>query len=373
MNRSQFVRVVARPLPAIGAGRRLAPVIRIQVRAVAVIGALAFVLFYAPWNVAHAAESASPAFRSFVGSLWPQASRMGVSRKTFEAAFAGVTPDPAVLAKTKSQAEFVKPVWDYLASAVSSKRIDTGRQKLTEAKPVLARIERAYGVDPYIVLGVWGLESNFGRNVGDTSVIRDLATLAYARYRGDYFRHELLIALKILQEGHVSVGAMQGSWAGAMGQTQFMPSSFMRYAVDFDGGRRKNIWTSAPDALASTANFLARHGWVRGWTWGYEVIPPGSGFLVAGRTLPFASWSAEGYRRADGFQMPREGRASLLLPAGSNGPAFLVTKNFKVIKSYNNSTAYALGVALLSDRIAGAPALKGTWPNQDIPTASIAR
>jgi lytic murein transglycosylase len=278
-----------------------------------------------------------------------------------------------VLAKTRKQSEFVKPVWDYLASAVSLKRIGSGRRKLAEGQPVLARIQRTYGVDPYTVLAVWGLETNFGTNVGDTSVIRDLATLAYAHYRGEYFRRELLIALKILQEGHVSAAGMRGSWAGAMGQTQFMPSSFMRYAVDFEGNGRKDIWTSAPDALASTANFLARHGWVRGWTWGYEVLPSSSGFLAAGRTLSFAAWSAEGFRRADGFPMPTEGQASLLMPAGSAGPVFLVTKNFKVIKSYNNSTAYALGVALLSDRIAGAGPLKGTWPNQDIPTASLAR
>lgn len=354
-------------------GGRLASFFRIQLRAMAIIAAIAFILFYAPWNVARAAENAHPAFRSFVASLWPQARRMGVSRPIFEAAFAGLTPDPVILAKTRKQAEFVKPIWQYLAAAVSKKRIGTGREKFAATKPILARIARTYGVDPYIVLGVWGLETNFGSNTGDTSVIRDLATLAYARYRGGYFRRELLIALKILQEGHVSVAAMRGSWAGAMGQTQFMPSAFMRYAVDFQGNGRKDIWTSAPDALASTANFLAKHGWVRGWTWGYEVLPPAAAFLAPGRTLPFATWAREGFRRADGFAMPTEGNASLLLPAGSNGPAFLVTKNFYVIKTYNNSTAYALGVALLSDRIAGAAPLKGTWPGQDFPTASIAR
>ena len=297
---------------------------------------------------------------------------MGVSRRTFDTAFAGVTPDPSVVAKTHKQSEFVRPIWDYIDSAVTPKRITKGRRELQETRGVLSRIERTYGVDPYIVLGVWGVETNFGSNLGDTSVIRDLATLAYVHYRGEYFRRELLIALEILQQGHVSAAGMKGSWAGAMGQTQFMPSAFMRYAVDFEGDGRKNIWTSAPDALASTANFLARHGWRPGWTWGYEVFPPRSPILSAGRDLPFAAWARAGFRRADGFPMPTEGRARLLLPAGRKGPAFLVTRNFDVIKRYNDSTAYALSVALLSDRIAGEGPLKQPWPD-DFPTASIAR
>jgi lytic murein transglycosylase len=308
--------------------------------------------------------TASADFAQFVHSLWPQAQARGVSRATFEAAFSGVTPDADVIERTRKQAEFVKPIGDYLVSAVSAKRIETGRAKAREWKETLEKVERLYGVDPYVVLGVWGLETNFGGYVGDKYVIRALATLAYARYRGDYFKKELLSALQILQAGHVHAKDMQGSWAGAMGQTQFMPSSFNHYAVDFDGDGHKDIWTNVPDALASTANYLKKRGWIAGETWGYEVLLPSRVDASSGAThyRPFAHWAALGLARADGEAMPGEGEAALLMPAGTGGPAFLVTRNFKVIKTYNNSTAYALGVSLLGDRIAGWPALKGNWP-----------
>ncbi len=303
---------------------------------------------------------AAESFDAFKESVWAQAHRRGVARDTFDRAFAGVTPDPAVLAKTRAQAEFVRPLSDYLASAVSPTRIATGQDRARAWREPLERAEARFGVDPYVVMGVWGLETNFGANTGDLSTIRCLATLAHARYRGDYFRRELLDALDILQAGHVAPDAMRGSWAGAMGQTQFMPSAFKRYAVDFDGAGRKDIWRDVPDALGSTANYLAKHGWVDGLAWGYEVIPPRP-VTGDGRTLrPFAAYA--GFERADGAPLPGEGEAALLTPAGAGGPCFLVTRNFKVIKSYNNSTAYALGVALLGDRIAGGGPLKGSWP-----------
>ena len=307
----------------------------------------------------HAAESG---FNAFVESLYPQAHRRGVSRETFERAFAGVTPDAAVLEKTHNQAEFHKTTAQYLASAVSATRIETGRENGRAYKETLEKAEARFGVDPYIVLGVWGLETNFGRNPGDLSTIRCLATLAYARYRGDYFRKELLDALDILQAGHIAPGEMRGSWAGAMGQTQFMPSAFKRYAVDFSGEGRRDIWRSVPDALGSTAFFLKKHGWVDGEPWGYEVVAP-SPVTGDGKAMrPFATWADAGFRRADGGPLPREGQAALLAPAGASGPHFLVTRNFKVIKAYNNSTSYALGVALLGDRIAGAGPLQASWP-----------
>jgi lytic murein transglycosylase len=304
-------------------------------------------------------------FRAFVNALWPDAQRQGVSRGTFDKAFAGMKPDTSLLKLTKKQAEFVKPIWHYVNNSVSQQRISRGQARSQEFAETLARIEARYGVDRYIVLAVWGMETSYGGFIGKNNVIRSLATLGAAKYRGDFFRNELLIALKILQEGHVEPDGMIGSWAGAMGQTQFMPSSFMKHAVDWDGDRHKNIWTSVPDALASTANYLAQHGWIKGWTWGYEVTLP-RGYSLASYDpqdhRPFSQWSSQGLRRADGETMPHMGEAALFLPAGQNGPAFLTTRNFQTIKSYNTSTSYALGIALLSDRLAGAAGLRTPWP-----------
>ena len=312
--------------------------------------------------MAHRGHAAESGFDGFVDGLWAQAHKRGVARDTFDRAFAGVTPDPAVLAKTHRQSEFTKTTSEYLASAVSASRIETGQGKAREWKATLEKADASFGVDPYIVLGVWGLETNFGKNPGDLSTIRCLATLAHARYRGDYFRKELLDALDILQQGHVSAAAMQGSWAGAMGQTQFMPSAFKRYAIDFDGHGRKDIWRDVPDALGSTAFFLKKHGWTAGEAWGYEIVAPGPSTGDGKAMRSFESWIDAGFRRADGGALPRRGEAALLTPAGADGPRFLVTRNFKVIKSYNNSTSYALGVALLGDRIAGEPPLRASWP-----------
>jgi membrane-bound lytic murein transglycosylase B len=328
----------------------------------------AFLFMLAVVGMASRAHAASEPFDRFVAHLWPDAHRMGVSRPLFDRAFAGMTPDDGVLEKTHRQAEFVKPIGDYLAKAVSDKRIARGREMLATWGTTLARIERIYGVDRHVVLGVWGMETNFGSYTGDRPVIRSLATLAAAGYRGAYFRHELLKALVILQQGHVALQDFTGSWAGAMGQTQFMPTSFQAYAVDFDGDGHKNIWTSVPDALASTANYLAKHGWRRGLAWGTEVVAPQHGALPRQASLdfkPMAHWHALGLTRPDGDALPAHGEAALIVPAGGAGPAFLVGRNFKTIKTYNNSTAYALGVALLGDRIAGNPELHRPWPVVD--------
>ena len=306
-------------------------------------------------------------FPAFVAALWPAAHGQGVSRATFDAAFQDITPDPDIMTLTRKQAEFRKTTGQYLESAVSAKRIATGTEKYRDWTPWLARAEQRYGVDRYVILGVWGLETNFGSFAGSDSVVRSLATLAYHRYRGDYFRRELLAALSILQARHIDVAHMTGSWAGAMGQTQFMPSSFNSYAVDFDGDGRKDIWTSVPDAIGSTANFLKKHGWIAGETWGYEVLLPDGFRGPDGARHGFPAWAADGVRRADGGAMPRAGVAALLRPEGAAGPAFLVTSNFGVIKHYNNSTSYALGVSLLGDRIAGWGDLKGQWPSAGRP------
>jgi lytic murein transglycosylase len=305
-------------------------------------------------------------FAAFLRGLWPIARAHGVSKATFDLAFDGVEPDPKIAELTRKQAEFVKPIWTYLDGAVSDQRVQRGREMAARWADTLATVEAQYGVDRRVVLGVWGLETNFGSFTGGKDVIRSLATLAAMGYRGTYFRDELVTALVILQQKHVSREAMKGSWAGAMGQTQFMPSSFMRFAVDADGDGHKDIWTSVPDALASTANYLHRNGWKPGLPWGMEVrLPPRFDWRV--HKGSFAHWAALGVRRADGGPMPRAGEAGLFLPAGANGPAFLVTANFAVIKRYNASDAYALGVAHLGDRLGGAGPIVAEWPVDEPP------
>jgi membrane-bound lytic murein transglycosylase B len=309
----------------------------------------------------------SQSFQLFIASLWPDAQARGVSRATFDAAFEGVSFDPKIVAHTNNQAEFVKPIWVYLASAVSAGRIERGRARADAEQSWLAKAQAAYGVDSSAVMGIWGLETDFGGFAGSDNVIKALASLAFVQYRGVYFRDELLAALTILQNGDISAHEMRGSWAGAMGQTQFMPSSFNDYAVDFDGGGRRDIWSDKADAIGSTANYLAKHGWIAGQPWGFEVKLP-EGFALtdadSSHLSPFTAFAARGVTGADGRPLPASGDAQLLMPAGLNGPVFLVTANFKVIKSYNNSTSYALGVALLGDRIAGGRGLIASWPRE---------
>jgi lytic murein transglycosylase len=305
--------------------------------------------------------SPAEAFQHFVARLWWDAEERHVSRATFDMAFDGVKVDPAVVKRTHAgQAEFVQPIWTYLANNVSAGRIAAGKSNAVKWRNVLARAEPAFGVDQAILLAVWGMESGYGAFTGDLGTIRTLATLTFTDYRDGYFRTELLDALEILQAKDVTLSRMRGSWAGAMGQTQFMPSSFKTYAIDFDGDGRRDIWTSVPDALGSTAHFLQGKGWIAGQPWGFEVILPDGFDLTRHDALPFDQWSARGVRRTWGASMPTTGTA-----AGQRGPAFLVTPNFLAIKAYNLSTSYALGVGLLADRIAGRPPLVAGWPTKE--------
>jgi membrane-bound lytic murein transglycosylase B len=312
--------------------------------------------------------AAAHSFQLFIEGLWPEAKALGVSRATFDSAFKGVTYDPKIVAHTETQAEFVKPIWEYLASAVSANRIERAKAAAQQYESWLSKAQHKFGVDASVVTGIWGLETDYGAFAGSDYVIRALASLAYAHYQGDYFKDELLAALQILEEGDITPARMKGSWAGAMGQTQFMPSSFREYAVDFDGGGRRDIWTNAPDAIGSTANYLAKHGWVAGLPWGFEVILP-EGFELkdadSSHYVPFSAFADRGVKRADGKALPQSGEAELLITAGLKGPVFLVTANFKVIKTYNNSTSYALGVALLGDRAMGGGPLATAWPVHD--------
>lgn len=301
-------------------------------------------------------------FGRFVQNLWPAAKARGVSRATFDEAFRGVQPDPKIIALTKKQSEFVRPIWDYINGSISAQRLQRGGQMTAEWSKTLASVERTYGVPRSVVLGVWGMETNFGSFTGSIYAVRALATLAYTGYRGDFFKEELLVALQILEGEHISRDKMLGSWAGALGQTQFMPSSFMKYAVDGNGDGVRDIWSSVPDAMASTANYLRQHGWDPALPWGFEVkLPQGFDFRYLNGT--FAQWQNVGVRRVDGKAMsPGEGQATLFLPGGANGPAFLVTKNYDVIKAYNSSDAYAMGVAHLGDRVLGGQPIQGAWP-----------
>lgn len=305
-------------------------------------------------------------FKAFVAALWPDAQAAGVSRKTFDDALRGVTPDPNVIAQTKKQSEFVRPVWDYIGGAITASRIERGREKGQEWSDTVAAAERTYGVDRRAIMGIWGMETSYGSFFGGNSVIRALASLAYVRYRDDFFRNELIIALKILEEGHVERSEMKGSWAGAMGHTQFMPSSFMKWAVDQDRDGHKDIWGSVPDALGSTANYLKQHGWQTGLPWGFEVqLPEGLDLKQALGRKSFAAFASLGIRRMNGGSVSRGGEAWLFLPAGIKGPAFLLTDNFKVIKAYNSSDAYALSVGLLGDALYGGATVQKAWPTGD--------
>jgi len=314
-------------------------------------------------------------FREYITSLWPLAEQRGVSRPTFAKAFAGVSFDPKVVAMTETQPEFVRPIWDYVAGAVSPDRIERGRAKAAGVSAWLAKAKDTYGVDDGVIMGVWGLETDFGDDLGSNNVIRALASLAYVHFRGDYFRDELLSALVILENGDIPPAMMSGSWAGAMGQTQFMPSSYLAYAVDFEGHGRRDIWKSEADAIGSTANYLAKHGWSNGLPWGFEVaLPPGFVLTNADSTslAPLSSFAARGVKRADGLPFPEKGEGRLMILAGLKGPVFLVTSNFDVIKAYNNSTAYALSVAVLGDAVKGGLGVIAPWPTAD-PTLTAAQ
>ena len=318
---------------------------------------------------ADAIRAAAANFRGCLEGLWPQAQRRGVSRAVFDAQIADLTPDLRIMDLLDAQPEFTKSVWDYLDILVNEDRIRNGRAILSRYRSIFDGVEKAYGVDRYIIAAIWGVESNYGTQIGDRSVIRSTATLACIGRRRDFFREEFLSALEILARGDVRADHLKGSWAGAFGPTQFMPTAFKRYAVDFDRDGRRDVVDSVPDVIASTANNLKRDGWVSGQTWGYEVVlPQGFDFLLAerARMLTMREWERAGIRRAGGKAFARaDDRAFLLVPAGAQGPAFLMLQNFRVIMKYNPAEAYALAIGHLADRLrGGAPFVQG-WPRHE--------
>lgn len=315
------------------------------------------------------AAAADPAFDTCLAGLRADASRRGVAAETFDLHTRALEPDFAVIGFLDYQPEFRTPIWDYLSGLVDDERIADGRAMLREWAATLQAVAARYGVDPATVVAVWGVESNYGRNFGKRPLVSSLATLSCFGRRQEYFRGEFFTALKILEEGHVDAARFAGSWAGAFGHTQFMPSTFTRTAVDFDGDGRRDLIDSVPDALASTANFLAEAGWRADATWGYEVrLPEGFDPSRAGRRTkrPVAEWASLGLRRADGAALePAATPAGLLLPAGERGPAFLVFRNFDALYAYNTAESYALAIAHLSDRLRGAPPFARPWPTDD--------
>ena len=322
-----------------------------------------------PLMTADAIRAAAADFPNCIAGLWPDAARRGVTRANFERFTAGLTPDLSIMDKLDAQPEFTKAPWDYLDLLVSDDRIAQGRALLKQYAPAFAAMERSFGVDRFIVAAIWGVESNYGTKGGDRSVIRSTATLACVGRRRDFFRGEFLAALEILQRGDVPPDRLVGSWAGAFGPTQFMPSSFLRYAVDFDGDGHRDVVDSVPDVIASTANNLRLDGWVSGETWGYEVmLPQHFDYLLAGgaRQMTLRQWQGLGVRRADGQAFPRPSdRAYLLLPAGARGPAFLMLKNFSVIMKYNPAEDYALAIGYLADRMRGGAPFVQSWPRDE--------
>jgi len=309
------------------------------------------------------AESVN-SFGAFLAALWPDATRAGITRQTFDTAFVGLRPDPAVIAAMRQEPEYGKPFAAYLAGLVSPSRIAVGTRKSAQWAVTLRAVQARFGVDQSIIVSIWGIESSFGDGEQRWDVFRSLATLAQARFQELLFRNELLSALRILQDGHIPRREFVGSWAGAMGQAQFLPSSYLKYAVDFDRDGRADIWRSVPDVLASIANYLQKSGWQPQQPWGFEVtVPPAFDYSVS--RAPFAEWTRRGVRRTDAGTLPPAGSAILFFPSGAAGPAFLVTENFVVLKKFNNSDAYALAVAALADRLRGLPAFRGVWPLDD--------
>jgi membrane-bound lytic murein transglycosylase B len=336
----------------------------------------------APPITAPGATAATPAtpspdtlaqdFARWVADFQRQARAAGIDEATLHRAFDGVQYLPRVVDADRAQPEFTRTVWDYLDAAVSPQRVMRGQDQLLRVRAEADAASARHGVPVGILAAIWGMESNYGTHTGGIPTIDALATLGFEGRRGDWARGQLLAALKILKNGDIAREQMVGSWAGAMGQTQFLPSNFLAYAEDADGDGRRDIWGSMADVMASTAHFLARSGWQPGQPWGMEVrLPPGFDLGRADEALRQSSahWEAEGLRSIDGGPLPALGEAAVLLPAGARGPAFLIGPNFRAILRYNNSTSYALAVGLLAQQLTGGPGVQAAWPRDLQPLA----
>lgn len=321
----------------------------------------------APVEEGPSPEPTEQAFARWVRAFAATAREAGIAEETLRAAFGDVRYLPRIVDLDRRQPEFTQTVWDYLDRAVSEQRVAQGREKLAQFSVEAEAAAARHGVPAAVLVAIWGMESGYGANYGDIPVIDALATLGFEGRREAWARGQLLAALKILQSGDIDRARMVGSWAGAMGQTQFLPSNFLAYAVDADGDGRRDIWGSMADVMGSTANFLARAGWLPGQPWGAEVrLPPGFDHDRADASVrqPSAAWSAEGVQPVEGAALPDFTDAAVLLPAGAHGPAFLVGPNFRALLRYNNATNYALAVGLLAQRVAGGPGVQAPWPRE---------
>lgn len=315
------------------------------------------------------AQTASPEFARCIDGLRGDARAARVQDETFSRFTQGLQPDMSVIEKLDYQPEFRMPIWDYLSGLVDDQRVAEGQAKLAQHADTLAQVQQRHGVDPATVVAVWGVESNFGQNFGNYPLVQALGTLSCYGRRQAFFRGEFYAALRILQAGHIAPERLVGSWAGAFGHTQFMPTTFERLAVDGDGDGKRDLMDNTADALASTANFLKKAGWQNDQPWGFEVKLP-KGFSVDGEgrktKRPMGEWVARGLIRADGSPLPASlGSAGLMTPAGASGPAFLVFKNFDAIYSYNAAESYGLAIAHLSDRLRGGGPFATPWPTDD--------
>lgn len=316
------------------------------------------------------AANAQADFQSCLSGLRSAASSAGVSTAVFDSAMSGVQPDMKVIEAMNNQPEFKTPIWDYLGTLVDDEKVAEGRNMLRQYASVFAAAEQRFGVDRHTIAAVWGVESDFGKARGKMPLVQALSTGAcFAPRRNAFFKGEFIATLKIIQRGDVLPERLMGSWAGAFGHTQFIPSTYLRLAVDGDGDGRRDLVDSIPDALHSTANFMDKAGWVTGATWGYEVRVPDGYRGATGRNpkKPLSHWAAEGIVRYDGSRLDGTGNAGLLMPAGREGPAFLVFKNYDAAYSYNGADSYALAISLLSDRLRGRPGVQGQWPTDDLP------
>jgi membrane-bound lytic murein transglycosylase B len=321
-----------------------------------------------PLMSANAIREAAANFDNCVASMWPDAARRNISQANFQRFTAGLTPDLRIMDLMDSQPEFTKSIWDYLDILVNDARLAKGREILAKYKTQFDAAEKAYGVDRYVIAAIWGIESNYSSQMGDRSVLQSTATLACIGRRQKYFKDEFLSALEILHHGDLRPEQMRGSWAGAFGPTQFMPTAFKRYAVDADGDGRRDVVDDPADLIASTANNLKKDGWQTGQTWGYEVVvPAGFNYMLADRAkaMTMAQWEHLGLKRAgQPFPHPFD-KAYLLAPAGAEGPSFLMLQNFRVIMKYNPAEAYALAIGHFADRLRGGAPFVQPWPRQE--------